>query len=108
LLFAKIQPESFECILRRSKMDALSGGYKQARWAAQIRSKTMAGLDAMAEQFNDNGKQAIAIAREDLLTHTDAFWWTEHCNDLTTPDGIFCSLSDETKAAINALKQSPV
>jgi hypothetical protein len=85
-------------------MDTLAGGYKQARWATKIRFQAMAALDAMAAQFNDNGKKATAIAREDLLTHTDASWWTERCNELTTPDGIFCSLSDETKAAINALK----
>jgi hypothetical protein len=87
-------------------VDALIGGYKQARWATAIRFKTMANLDAMAAQFNDNGKKATDIAREDLLTHTDASWWTEHCNDLTTPDGIFCCLSDAAKTAINALKQS--
>jgi hypothetical protein len=86
-------------------MDTLAGGYKQARWATIIRFKAMACLDAMAAQFNDNGKQATSIAREDLLTHTDASWWTEHCSELTTPDGIFCSLSGEAKAAINALKQ---
>jgi hypothetical protein len=85
-------------------MDTLAGGYKQARWATTIRFKAMACLEEMAAQFNDNGKQAITIAREDLLTHNDASWWTEHCNDLTTPDGIFRSLSDEAKAAITALK----
>jgi hypothetical protein len=89
-------------------MVTLIGSYKQAKWATQIRFKTMASLDAMAAQFNDNGKQAIAIAREELLTRTDASWWTERCAELTTPDGIFCSLSDETKAAINALKQQAV
>jgi hypothetical protein len=86
-------------------MEKLTGGYKQAKWATQIRSKTMAGLDIMAAQFNDNGKQAIALAREDLLTHTDASWWTERCDELTSPDGIFCSLSDATQAAIHALKK---
>jgi hypothetical protein len=87
-------------------MDAMIGSYKQAKWAKMIRDKTMAGLDEMAAQFNDNGKKAINIAREDLLTRTDATWWTERCSELTTPDGIFCSLSDEAKAAINALKQT--
>jgi hypothetical protein len=89
-------------------MDTLIGGYKRANWATAIRNKAMASLDEMAAQFNDNGKQAIAIAREELLTHTDASWWIAHCNELTTPDGIFCNLSDEAKAAINALKQPAV
>jgi hypothetical protein len=86
-------------------MDTLAGGYKQSRWATEIRSKTMANLNAMAEQFNDKGKQAIEIAREDLLTHTDASWWTERCNEFNTPDGIFSNLSDAAQAAISALKQ---
>jgi len=86
-------------------MDTLIGGYKRAKWATGIRSKTMANLDAMAEQFNDNGKQAVAIAKEDLLTHTDAEWWIANVDEFNSPDSIFCILSDATKAAIDALRQ---
>jgi hypothetical protein len=86
-------------------VDPLIGGYKRAMWANKIRRRTMAILDAMAEQFNDQGKQAIAIAREDLLTHADADWWIERSDDLATPAAIFTSLSDTAQAAINDLKQ---
>ena len=86
-------------------MDTLIGGYKRVKWATSIRSKTMANLDAMAEQLNDKGKQAVAIAKEDLLTHTDAEWWIENVNEFATPESIFCILSDATRAAINVLRQ---
>jgi hypothetical protein len=88
-------------------MVTLTGSYKHARWAASIRLKTMASLDEMAEQFNDNGKQAVAIAQVDLLSHTDAEWWIEHCSEFSTPDGIFGNLSETAQAAINSLKQKP-
>jgi hypothetical protein len=86
-------------------MDTLIGGYKRSKWAAAIRSKTMANLDALAEQLNDNGKQAVVIAREDLLTHTDAEWWIVNADEFSAPDRIFNILSDSAKAAIDALRQ---
>jgi hypothetical protein len=85
-------------------MVKLDGTYKRAGWANSIRIKTMLALDALAEQFDEKGKQAVTIAQEDLLTHTDANWWIENINELTSPAAIFESLSDEAKAAINALK----
>jgi hypothetical protein len=88
-----------------SKMVTLTGNFKQVNWATAIRSKTMANLDAMAAQFNDKGKEAVTIAQEDLLTHTDSSWWIDHCSEFTTPDGIFCNLSEIAQAAISALKQ---
>jgi len=86
-------------------MEALMGGYKRARWANSVRFNALAALDAIAEQLNDKGKQAIAIAREDLLTHTDSAWWIDHCNEFQTPEAIYNTLSDTAQAAITALKQ---
>jgi hypothetical protein len=86
-------------------MEALMGGYKRSRWATAIRSKAMANLDAMAEQLNDKGKQAVAIAKEDLLSHTDAEWWINNVSEFSTPERIFCILSDTARAAINSLRQ---
>jgi hypothetical protein len=86
-------------------MDTLTGGFKRAKWATAIRFKTMANLDAMAEQFNHKGKQAVAIAKEDLLTHTDAEWWIENVSEFASPESIFCILSNTARAAINDLRQ---
>jgi hypothetical protein len=85
-------------------MVKLIGAYKQVSWATSIRAKTILDLDALAEQFDEKGKQAVVIAQEDLLTHTEADWWIENINELSTPAAVFERLSDEAKAAINALK----
>jgi hypothetical protein len=85
-------------------MNELAGNRKRAGWANTIRSKTMANLDTLAAELNDKGKEAVAIAREDLLTHTDAEWWIENNEELKTPAGVFDVLSDTAKAAIDALR----
>jgi hypothetical protein len=85
-------------------MVKLIGAYKQVSWATSIRAKTISALDALAEQFDEKGKHAVTIAQEDLLTHTEADWWIENINELSTAAAVFERLSDEAKAAINALK----